>query len=102
MIDDVLRKLRDLQRKAERLDGEHSVTLSELFPDEFMLRNTEFSTIDELFASSGFKIESEEDFESIPEDRLEIYISEHTRFKSWNEMKTAAANEWAKNQLGLE
>ena len=102
MVEDVLRKLRDLQRKAELLDGEHSVPMTELFPDEFILRNSEFTSIDELFEASGFNVETEEDFASIPDDEWDMFISERTRFSSWDEMKNAAAVEWAKRRLELE
>lgn len=102
MFEDAFRKLRDLQRKAEQLDGQHSVPLSELFPDEFMLRNTEFGSIDELFEASGFRVDTEEDFASIPDDDLDVFITEHTRFASWEEMKNAAALQWAKRRLELE
>jgi hypothetical protein len=101
MFEDALRKLRDLQRRAERLDGQQ-VPLAELFSDEFMLRNTEFSSIDELFEASGYKVETEEDFACIPDDEWDVFISERTRFVSWDEMKDAAALEWAKRRLELE
>lgn len=102
MFADAFRKLRDLQQKAEQLDGHHSVPLHELFPDEFMLHNTEFASIDELFEASGFKVETEEDFAYIQDDEWNVFISERTRFASWDEMKDAAALEWAKQRLELE
>lgn len=102
MFEDALRKLKGLQQRAEQLDGQHSVPLSEIFPDEFMLRNTEFVSIAELFEASGFKVETEEDFKSIPEAEWDKFIKERTRFASWDEMKNAAAVEWAKRRLELE
>ncbi len=102
MFEDALNKLRDLQRKAEQLDGEHSVAFSELFSDEFMLRNTEFSSVDSMFEESGFRVESSEDFAAIPEEEWAVFIRERTRFASWDEMKNAAAQEWAMRRLELE
>jgi len=102
MFEDSLRKLRDLQRKAEQMDGEHSVTFTELFPDEFMLRNSEFPSVDSMFEGSGFKVESSEDFAAIPDEEWDVFIQERTRFASWDEMKNAAAQEWAMRRLELE
>jgi len=102
MFEDSLRKLRDLQRKVEQLDGKHSIAFAELFSDEFMLRNTEFATIDSLFKESGFRVESNEDFAAIPAEEWEVFIRERTRFASWEEMKNAAAREWAMRRLELK
>ena len=52
--------------------------------------------------SIGFKVETEEDFASIPEDEWDAFINGRTRFASWDEMKKAAALEWAKQRLELE
>lgn len=102
MFEDALRKLRDLQRKAEQLDGQHSVPFVELFPDEFMLRNTEFASIDSMFQLSGFTVKSSEDFAAIPDEAWDRFVQERTRFASWDEMKSAAVQEWATRRLALE
>ena len=102
MFDDAIRKLRDLQRRAERLDGEHSVSLNDLFHDEFILRNTDFDSIEAMVQASGFKVETSEDFEAIPDEQWDIFVRERTRFTSWEEMKGAAVQEWAARQLGFD
>ena len=102
MFEDMLRKLRDLRRRAEQLDGEHSVAFTELFSDEFMLRNTEFPSIDSMFEATGFRVESSEDFAAIPDEEWDIFIRERTRFASWEEMKNTAVQEWTMRRLDLE
>lgn len=102
MFEDALRKVHDLQRKAEQLDGEHSVLLAELFHDEFMLRNTDFSSIDSMLEASGYKIESNDDFANIPNEEWDAFVRESTRFASWDEMKSAAAQEWVTSALELQ
>jgi hypothetical protein len=102
MFEDALRKLHDLQRKVEQLDGEHSVPLTELFHDEFMLRNTEFPSVETMLEASGYKIESNEDFAVIPDEEWDAFIRERTRFASWDEMKNAASQEWVARTLELQ
>jgi hypothetical protein len=102
MLDDILSKLRDLQRRAEELDGEHAVTFSELFNDDFMLRYTDFPSISSMMAACGFKVETAEDFAAIPDQVWDEFARERTRFGSWGEMKGAATREWAIRRLGLE
>jgi hypothetical protein len=99
MFDGFLRNLRKLQRRAERLSGEHTVSFSELFPDEFMLRNTDFQSIDAMFAASSFTLETAEDLNAIPEAALDEFIRANTRFDSWEDMKAAAAREWGQRRL---
>lgn len=102
MFDDFLRRLRELERRARRLDGRHEVAFAEIFPDEFMLRNTEFPSIAAFIDASGFTVDTAEDFEAIPDDLWDDHVRLHTRFACWDDMQQAAAGEWAKRQLGLE
>jgi len=102
MFEDALRKLRDLQRRAEHLDGEHSVSFDELFGDEFMLRNTDFPSIDAMLEASDFKVDNTEDFAAIPDDLWDVFIRKRTRFTSWDEMTNSAVEEWATRQMGLK
>ena len=100
-FDQLKRQLNDLAERAERTDGEHKVKFSDLFTTEFMRRYTDFLTLDEMFAASGFTVESTDDFEKIPDDQWEIFIQKNTLFGSWREMNEKAAHEWAARQLGL-
>lgn len=102
MFEEAFRKLRDVQRKAEQLDGEHSVSFAELFQDEFMLRNTDFPSVHAMFEASGFRVDTTEDFAAIPEEEWDEFVRERTRFSSWDEMKGAAVQEWAKRRMELE
>ncbi len=101
MLDDLFSKLSDLQQKARALDGSHSVPFTELFTDEFMLRNTEFSSITGMIEASGFKVEFPEDFAAIPDEPWDQFIAQRTRFTSWEDMKAAAGREWIASRLGL-
>jgi hypothetical protein len=99
MLDDFMRKIRQIQRRAEQLDGEHSIPFTELFNDEFMLRNTDFPSIDALFEASGFEISGAEDFAAIPDAEWDAFVVNTTRFTSWEEMKSAAAQEWVVRRM---
>ena len=102
MLDDVLRRLGELERRARRLDGRHELAFDEVFPDEFMLRNTEFPSISTFIDASGFTVETTEDFEAIPDNLWDDHVRERTRFACWDDMQQAAAEEWVKRQLRLE
>lgn len=99
MFEDAIRKLKDLQRRAQRLDGDHSVPVTELFDEEFMLRHTDFPTIQRLLEASGFVVASSEDLAAIPDDQWDAFIRRRTRFESWDDMTRAAAEAWAKRHL---
>jgi len=92
--------LEKLQKKAGSLDGQQ-MSLAELFDPPFMLAYTQFNTIDELFEAGGFRIESTEDLERLPEEELDRHVAAHTEFATWSDMFAAAGQEWAKRTLGL-
>lgn len=87
-------KLRELQRKAEELGGSHEYPLEELMTEDFMSRYTDFQTLQAMFDASGIV-----NIEEITNDKFLEFISAHTRFASWEEMKQMAAAEYVKRKL---
>jgi hypothetical protein len=100
-LQELQNKLQGLSRRAQQLDGEHSVSFSELFNKSFLQQYTRFSSISEMFEKSGFKVENKDDFKAIPDDKWDEFIQAHTQFKNWKEMQQKAAAVWTKNKLGL-
>lgn len=94
-------KLTELSNRAKALDGKHQVMLKDLMSPAFIAGCSTFSSIEELFAASNFKIEAQGDLDAIPEDQLDAFVSNHTSYGSCSEMKHAAIREWTKSQLGL-
>ncbi len=89
--------LEELERKLKELDGTHNVPLTELMPDDFIRRHTDFATLDEMLESSGLTLESQEDFDG---DEWNAFVAERTRFENWEEMQQEAAGEWVRRKLG--
>lgn len=100
-FDKLQRQLRDLERRAKNLHGENAVPFDELFNPSFMSRNTQHSTISAFLEASGFKVESQADFEAIPADEFDQFVRTNSRFSSWEEMLQEAGQEWIKGKLGL-
>jgi hypothetical protein len=98
-LDDLRRRLAALQHRAQRLSGTHNVEFSELFCSEFMLFNTDFESMEAMFAASGFTVRSQEDFASIPDDKWDAFVQQRTRFQSWNEMLGRATQEYVKSRF---
>lgn len=93
--------LEDLARNIKKMSGTHNVTFDELFNVKFMTEYTEFVTIVDMFGSSSFKVDDEEDFDNIPEEELDKFIRDHTRFSSWKEMINKAAEDYIIRKLGI-
>lgn len=96
---DIIR-LKKLADDAEELDGQ-SVPLSEVLTDEFVQKNSHFDSLEKLVNASGYTVESQEDFEAIPDEEWDRFISENTSFDFWQEMIDSAGAFYAKNKLGL-
>lgn len=100
-FDDLQRQLENMARRAESLHGEHEVPFSELFTESFMQKCSSFSSLDDLLRAGNFIVESNEDFDSIPEDALDAHISSVTCFRTWEEMLEAASSEYVSRALGF-
>lgn len=93
--------LEKLQRKVKKLETAQNIPFDELFNPSFMNRYTEHSTIDEFFNAGGFKFYSEEEFENLPEDKLNQHVQNTTNFKSGCVMLTKAGEYWVAKELGF-
>ena len=88
-------------KRAEELHGQHEVKFTDMYSPEFISSCSGFQSIDELFDASGFRVESKEDLEAIPDAEWEVFITQKTSFGSWLEMQKAAVAAYTKKQLGL-
>jgi len=74
--------------------GEVDVSIADLFPRDFMEPYTAFVSVQAFFEASPWTVETESDFDDIPEDALDKHVDANTGFRSWETMLTAAAREW--------
>jgi len=98
-LDQLTRKLEDLQRRAENLSGD--VPMQEILTADFLRKHSRFNSLEEIFEASGFKVENQDDFKNIPDQPWDDFISKETSFPNWKEMLSTAGKEYAKRKLGL-
>ncbi|MEI4551545.1 hypothetical protein [Pseudoalteromonas spongiae] len=91
--------LKQFSVNLKKLQNKQFVPLDDLMTDKFIADNTHHKTFEELLNASGYSVETESDFEAIPDDKWDIHISNCTNFSSWLEMQQAAANEYVSKQL---
>ena len=99
-LDGLTKKLGEIERKAKAVNGQ-KVPMTELLTPEFVARHTKFASADEMFDASGFKVETQEDFAAIPDDKWDEYIRSISSFASWQEMLARAGEQWAAKKLGF-
>lgn len=88
-----------LAKNIKDVDGTSQVQLTDLMTSEFISGCSSYENLDSLFSQSGFKIESKEDFEAIPDNEWEEFIVNNTSFDSWEEMQENAMRAYVKKQL---
>lgn len=91
--------LEKLQKNLKEMDGTQEVKLTDLMNESFISTCSKFSSIEELIDASGYKVESKEDFEAIPDDEWDDFIKNNTTYENWLEMQKSAGTEFAKAQL---
>lgn len=94
------KKLDNMAKEAKKLDGS-TVSFDVLFNKTFMRKYTSFTTFDELLDAGGFIVNSQEDFEAIPDDEFDKHIMSNTKFKSWEAMLNEASSLYAAKKLGF-
>jgi len=91
--------LKKLTQNAKELDGTHTVRLVDMLSPEFVSSHSKFADLNDLFAASGFKIDSPEDFVAIPDDQWDAFIAKSTDFGSWLEMQKSGHLHYVKAKL---
>ena len=100
-FDDFKKQIEKLQKNVKELQGQHNIPFDELFSASFMSKYTDSSSIEELLQKGNFDIKSQEDFEQIPDDKMNSFIAMHTSFLTWNQMFTKAFEEWSVRRLDI-
>lgn len=92
---------RQLEENLKSLGSTTQVSFADLFTPEFMQKHTQHKTMEDMFAASGFKAETREDIEAIPDAEWDSFVQRTTKFTSWKDMKVTAAGEFAGRKLSF-
>ncbi|MEX5367430.1 hypothetical protein WCE00_10735 [Acinetobacter haemolyticus] len=91
--------LKKLSENAKKLAGQKEVSFGEIFNEGFIRANTNFENIDDLFMKAGFKVETKEDFENIPQEEIDSFVRENTKFDSFTNLHQEAFEAYVKKNL---
>ena len=99
-LEEAEQRFEELSNYAEKLNGQ-SVSFSDIFTETFLSENSAFTNFDKLIEASGFKVESQEDFEAIPDHEWDEFILENTNFENWQEMLDVAGLFYARKKFSF-
>ncbi|CZR97687.1 hypothetical protein CDFC105_73435 [Clostridioides difficile] len=94
---DLEKSLKNLEKNIKESTGQ--VPIDKVCNSKFMTKYTNFTSFDELLKSGNYNVNSSRDFEAIPKDEFDIYISKNTKFSTWNKMLSTATEEYLKSTL---
>ncbi|MBC3946685.1 hypothetical protein H8S21_15240 [Erwinia persicina] len=83
-----------ISKNLKKIAETKSVGFGELFNKEFLAACSSFSSLEDMFEKSGFKVETPEDFKAIPDDEWESFIIKNTSYDSWEEMQSDAGSKY--------
>ena len=93
--------LDEFQKNLNKIKPNDQVPIDVLFASTFMLKHTNFSSFDDFLTAGNFTVNSQEDFEAIPDADMDNHVRNTTKFSSWEDMLTTAAKEHTLKQLGF-
>jgi hypothetical protein len=93
-LDEFKKKVERLQKNVRELGGKHEVSFTELFPDHFVSRNTNYQSLQQMLDASG--IENPEDIKGEVWDK---FVADNSRFSGWQEMHKTAFTEWVRKKM---
>jgi len=100
-FDDLAKELKKMEQTAKELEKGEQVSFDILFNPEFMAKYTQFNSFDELLEAGNFVVNSEKDFEAIPDGELDVHVAQTTQFENWQDMLDSAGLEYGAKRLGF-
>jgi hypothetical protein len=82
------------KRNLSKLSGKHSVRFTELMPDSFMKKYTQFPNLQAMLDAGGIEEPAE-----INDEDFSQFVAEHSQFDGWREMLNKGFAEYAKRTL---
>ncbi len=98
-LDKLNKDLNKLSENAKRLDGSHDVSFEELFPNDFMSKNTNFSNMQKFLDDFDPRMTNESFVDVQKTKEWESYVESNSRFESWDDMLGTATEEYASKKL---
>lgn len=98
-LDDLSKNLDEMAKRAQNFEGEHEISFAEALTDDFMQKHTTFQNADSFFDAIGIK--TTEDFDAFPDDKLNAFVSLHSRFSTFQQMLDEATSEYITRQIGF-
>lgn len=100
-LDKLQKQLNQMEKATKKLERTKSISFDKLFTSSFMRKYTNFSSFDEFLDAGNFEVNSQEDFEAIPDDEMDQLVRDTTKFSSWEEMLTTATELYVVKELGF-
>lgn len=100
-FDELIDSLKSLEKNVHNLEGTHTISFDKLFTKTFMEKHTDCSSFDGFLKAGNFVVNSQEDFEAIPDDEFDQYVSHATNFDSWADMLNQATKDYLSSELSL-
>lgn len=91
-FDKLISDLETLGKRAEELEGERKIALSELFTSKFIKENTSFDAQDKFFDSLP-------DPDETDVEELDEFVSRNSSFNTWQELLNASATDYYGRRL---
>ena len=76
------------------------VNFEELFDTALMRKYTKYRSFEKFLAGGKFRIQSQADFEALPEEQMDAHVHRMTQFASWKEMIDTATDIYARRAAG--
>lgn len=100
-LDELQNEFNQMAESSKELSETEYIDFNDLFTASFMQEHSKFLDFDEFLKAGNFIVNSQEDFEAIPDSELDIYTSKTTDFSSWEDMFGTAMEEYTVNKLGF-
>ncbi len=75
------------------------VAFHKVFSTSFMRKFTRYKSFEKFLQGGKFAITNQQDFEALPEEKMDAHVKRSTKFDSWQEMLDFATDKYILQQM---
>lgn len=83
---------KQFEKTIDEISKPQKVKLERLLNDKFISSNTDFKTFDDFM--TNLNISTVEEFQNLPEEKLDQLIKNHSSFDTWQDLLEQASTEY--------
>lgn len=75
------------------------IPLTDILSESFFSTHSDFKNLNDFFIKAGYEIKSREDINNIPQEEIDLFVRNNTKFDNFRDLQKEATSQYIRNKL---